>query len=65
MDNYLNFGSIPPRYSRTRWRAMFTLLLTAGRFHLRYAQVQAQEEEKMSVLLVPICVVGVTTVRLC
>ena len=34
-------------------------------FHLRYAQVQAQEEEKMSVLLVPICVVGVTTVRLC
>ena len=44
---------------------VYALLLTAGRFHLRYAQVQAQEEQKIFVLLVPVCVVGVTTVCLC
>lgn len=33
MDKCLIFGSIPPRYSKARWRIMFMLMLTEARSH--------------------------------
>lgn len=40
--NWIVFGSMPPRYSKTRWRMMSILVFTTA--HSRLTSAQAQEE---------------------
>jgi len=49
--NWIGLGSMPPRYSKTRWRMMFILVFTTARSRLTSAQAQ---EEHIVISVVPV-----------